>query len=103
MRSGGSSLVAFAENRGSGYFQTLLTLESDCLRYSRACPNTVDWLPPGYAQIVQIAVPNSESGCNVSGRSRQQYKMVHAPPAPPWHSPEVGSDSGNFHAPFSLA
>mmetsp|Transcript_130364 Transcript_130364/g.237046 ORF Transcript_130364/g.237046 Transcript_130364/m.237046 type:complete len:834 (-) Transcript_130364:80-2581(-) len=99
----GSSIVALAENRGDGYMKTNLAVTSSGLRYMRQQSSTTDWLKPGFAQIVQIALPAVEQ---TSVHWMSVPSIVVAPEAPAdskslWHCPELASND-NLHAPFRI-
>jgi len=98
----GGAIVALAENRGEGYFGVDLHISTDKMRFWRRLPSTSDWLPPGYGQILQVAVPDSTSGGSVSWRSSHTFYMKGKSPEASWHSPDIPSDEDCLHAPFRL-
>lgn len=96
----GGSVVAFAEHRGRGYFNVELGY-SGSLCFSRGVPGTSDWLPSGFGQLLQVAVPDTASGGNTGWTSSSRYSVKFFPPSQ-WHEPAVGSDEHALHAPFRL-
>lgn len=100
-KSRGSAIVTYAENRSStGYFRAECNFESAELSYSRGSHKTSDWLPPGYGQLVQVAMPSAETGAAWS--SSNAFQMTYWSPKPPWHSPEVEPNGDGLHTPFQL-
>ncbi|CAE7243611.1 CAPN15 [Symbiodinium necroappetens] len=65
-------LVVLAENRSRGYMHVELTCESSSLQFSRGLCATVDCIAPGYAQLLQVALP-SEAGASWS-LSRRRWE-----------------------------
>merc|ERR1712032_413846 len=53
----GACIFALAEHRGKLFMRVSVSIASSGLRYSRGEANTLDWLAPGYGQIVQVALP----------------------------------------------
>lgn len=101
-KAAGGSLVIMVENRGSGFLQVELNIESTGLRYSRGLPATNDWLPPGFGQILQIALPNESSGGNSEWKYQHNFKISACSPAPPWHTPDPCGETAVLHEPFRL-
>jgi len=102
-KADGGAVVAYAENRGNGFFNAGFTFESDGLRYSRGWAVTSDWLSPGQGQLLQVALPDDDSGGNVGWRSSTNFRMSHVPPFPPWHTPDVGNEAHGLHVPFTVS
>lgn len=103
----GGALVALAENRGVGHFFVDLSLESDSLRFSRGEGATSDWLPAGFGQILQVALPSLSSGGSAGWASSHRFLMTSRGPAGQHHLPALdeGAEtgiSGTLHAPFRL-
>lgn len=100
----GGSIVALLENRAEGYFGVELTLTCATMRFSRGAATTLDWLPPGCGQILQVAVPDDTSGGSVSWQSSYTFYMRATPPEDAdLHRPLLTGDELSLHAPFRLA
>mmetsp|Transcript_55616 Transcript_55616/g.143256 ORF Transcript_55616/g.143256 Transcript_55616/m.143256 type:complete len:716 (+) Transcript_55616:127-2274(+) len=95
----GGSVVAFAENFGSGYFNVELSFRSESLQFSRKAATTNDWLAPGTGQLLQIAQPGATQDGQVSWRSSHKFSMTARPPDMRWHSPAADHD---LHMPFAM-
>jgi len=98
----GGFLVAVAENRGSGHFCVELTITSQVLRFSRGLPATMDWLPPGCGQIVQVALPEGGNS-PISWHHNHVFRM--RSPAPSGvlaHSPAFPLNVAGLHATYRL-
>jgi hypothetical protein len=108
----GGSIVALLDNLGAGFLRVDLTLQSDCMCYSRGQGATSDWLKPGEAQLLQVGVPGDGSGGAVSWASQHRFHMQGRSPdstasaAASWHEPPLSrpndDDDETFHAPFRL-
>lgn len=100
----GSAVVALAENPTTGYFSVELTFHSEGLHYSRRKFQTQDWLPPGHAQILQIAQPHGASGGSAGWRSAHKFQMTSKSPSKLVHIPPLGAEGiGDLHFPFRIA
>jgi hypothetical protein len=116
----GGSVVALVDNRGEGFLRVELSLQSECMRYSRGQGATSDWLAPGDAQILQVGVPGDGSGGAVSWNSQHRFHMQGRSPTAataagvvaseddddvfPWHEPTLSRPEGDglLHVPFHL-
>jgi len=98
-RAEGGSIVAYAENLGTGYFYVELSLTSDGLHFSRGKSVTCDWLPPGCGQIIQFAQP-SNSGGSASWTSKHRFKIAVKCPNETMHNPGIRGGESDLHAPF---
>mmetsp|Transcript_12392 Transcript_12392/g.35098 ORF Transcript_12392/g.35098 Transcript_12392/m.35098 type:complete len:667 (-) Transcript_12392:117-2117(-) len=100
----GGSVVAYAENRGSGYFKVELSFASDYMSFSRGKPTTGDWLAPGFGQVVQVAQPDLSSGGASKWCSNHKFFVGKEKPGPTHtlHSPAVQLEGDDLHTPFRL-
>eukprot|EP00929_Paragymnodinium_shiwhaense_P030493 TRINITY_DN17277_c0_g1_i1.p1 TRINITY_DN17277_c0_g1~~TRINITY_DN17277_c0_g1_i1.p1 ORF type:complete len:1019 (-),score=229.01 TRINITY_DN17277_c0_g1_i1:269-3235(-) len=95
----GAGVVAIAENRGEGYLSVQLLGSNFGWRYSRDTHVTKDWISPGYAQVLNFAVPTVEESLPGFDAGATLLSGRFIPPAP-HHIPDLGSVGVDLHQPF---
>lgn len=98
----GGAVVALAENHGSGHLCVELSLSSGSLLCSRGAPLTTDWLPPGYAQVLQVAVPGEGSRGSAGWRSQHKFQMTSRSPHRSMQTPPL-LEADALHTPFRMS
>jgi len=99
----GACVVALAQNTGSSYMRLNLGIVASDMRFTRGVANSVDWVRPGFAQLVQIALPKDEAV--VAWAAAPALTIVEAGPmASPRHVPEIEKRGVGalLHRPFRI-
>eukprot|EP00927_Polykrikos_kofoidii_P086378 TRINITY_DN9655_c0_g1_i1.p1 TRINITY_DN9655_c0_g1~~TRINITY_DN9655_c0_g1_i1.p1 ORF type:complete len:1003 (-),score=184.35 TRINITY_DN9655_c0_g1_i1:88-3096(-) len=99
----GAGIVGLVENRGSHTYKADLSIMSQNMRFSRGSPTTADFIPPGMAMILQVALPAMEE-TQVGWMGGPLLSKIPMVVPPPHHSPELNEKAGNadLHAPFQI-
>lgn len=103
--SSGGAIVALAENKGRGHFSVDLSYKSDpddCFIYSRGSGKTVDWIKPGYGQILQIALQDGTFKGSAGWSSEQGFEISMFVRHSTSHMPSLDDGDSNIHCPFKL-
>lgn len=101
-RGEGGSVVALVENPSSSAAGVELTLSGEGLSFARGGGTTLDWLPPGHGQIVQVALPVAEGSVTRWKHDHRSFVAGQPPQGDAAHRPPVGAAAADPHAPFSL-
>jgi len=98
----GACVVALAENHGCAHLSVELGFISTGMRYSRQIAVTTDWLPPGHAQVLQVAFPIVEE-TQVPWAFGPNLFTSPLAPRLPLHTPDIRQDGDEvLHASFPM-
>jgi len=104
-KSDSGTVVATAENLSDRYVQFSLAFRSEFLRFSRGTAEVADWLPPSYAQVLQLGQTSGTEDKPVTWKETHTFQMTLQGPNAPWHVPPL-AQSGTaveLHTPFPLS
>jgi len=100
----GTAVVVVAVNTSEDFLYSDLRLQGDGLRLSRKENHTQDCLKAGYAQVVQILLPEAPGQLSMW----MPIPSIEITPVPPYnqrHKPAVNEEKamGMLHMPFSIS
>jgi len=100
-KSEAGAVVVLVENLTDKHLRVQFAFKSDCLRFSRGKSEVIDWLAPGYGQILQVAQPSSDLEKPVFWSETHTFRMTPHVPQQAWHNPPINPIM-DLHGPMCL-